>query len=105
MFIYGIHISNLFIWLLFGAVIGAIIHLIDSGRVKGGIFSTVILGMMGALFGGFVSTLFLDKAFLTLITAGLAVAIIASIHLAVFARVIFRSKEKNHIKTITTYQM
>ena len=100
MVLYDIHVANYLIWMLFGAIIGACVHLLDSGRVKGGIFSTMLLGIVGALLGGIISTTFLDKGFLSLTTAGLAVAVIVSVVLALFARVIFR--QRDHIKTIKT---
>ncbi len=41
-------------WLLFGLVIGALAKFVMPGRDGGGIFVTIILGIVGALLGGFL---------------------------------------------------
>ena len=41
-------------WILFGLVIGALAKLVMPGRDPGGIIVTMLLGIAGALLGGFV---------------------------------------------------
>ena len=41
-------------WILFGLVVGAIAKLIMPGRDPGGIIVTMLLGIAGALLGGFI---------------------------------------------------
>ena len=41
-------------WLLFGLVIGALAKFVMPGRDGGGIFVTIILGLVGAMLGGFL---------------------------------------------------
>ena len=41
-------------WILFGLVVGAIAKLLMPGRDPGGIIVTMVLGIVGALLGGFV---------------------------------------------------
>ncbi len=41
-------------WIVFGLVIGAIAKLLMPGRDPGGIIVTMVLGIVGALLGGFV---------------------------------------------------
>jgi len=41
-------------WILFGLVIGVIAKLIMPGRDPGGIIVTMLLGIVGAVLGGFV---------------------------------------------------
>jgi uncharacterized membrane protein YeaQ/YmgE (transglycosylase-associated protein family) len=41
-------------WILFGLVIGALAKLVMPGRDPGGIIITMLLGIAGALIGGFV---------------------------------------------------
>ena len=41
-------------WILFGLVVGALAKLVMPGRDPGGIFVTIILGIVGAVVGGFV---------------------------------------------------
>lgn len=41
-------------WILFGLVIGALAKLVMPGRDPGGIIITMLLGIAGAVIGGFV---------------------------------------------------
>ena len=41
-------------WILFGLVVGALAKLVMPGRDPGGIIVTMLLGVAGALLGGFV---------------------------------------------------
>ncbi|MBC8647608.1 MAG: GlsB/YeaQ/YmgE family stress response membrane protein [Thermoanaerobaculia bacterium] len=41
-------------WILFGLVIGALAKLVMPGRDPGGIIVTILLGVVGALLGGFL---------------------------------------------------
>jgi uncharacterized membrane protein YeaQ/YmgE (transglycosylase-associated protein family) len=41
-------------WILFGLVVGALAKLVMPGRDPGGIIVTILLGVVGALLGGFL---------------------------------------------------
>ena len=41
-------------WILFGLVIGALAKLVMPGRDPGGIIVTMLLGIVGAVLGGFI---------------------------------------------------
>jgi uncharacterized membrane protein YeaQ/YmgE (transglycosylase-associated protein family) len=41
-------------WILFGLVIGALAKLVMPGKDPGGIIVTILLGVVGALLGGFL---------------------------------------------------
>jgi uncharacterized membrane protein YeaQ/YmgE (transglycosylase-associated protein family) len=41
-------------WILFGLVVGVIAKLLMPGRDPGGFVITILLGIAGALFGGFI---------------------------------------------------
>jgi uncharacterized membrane protein YeaQ/YmgE (transglycosylase-associated protein family) len=41
-------------WILFGLVVGAVAKLLMPGRDPGGIIITILLGIVGAVLGGFV---------------------------------------------------
>jgi uncharacterized membrane protein YeaQ/YmgE (transglycosylase-associated protein family) len=41
-------------WMLFGLIVGVIAKLIMPGRDPGGIIVTMLLGIMGAVLGGFL---------------------------------------------------
>lgn len=44
-------------WILFGFIAGAIAHLIDPQPRRGGFLGAIVLGVLGALTGGFLATL------------------------------------------------
>ena len=41
-------------WILFGLVVGALAKLVMPGRDPGGIIVTMLLGIAGAVFGGYI---------------------------------------------------
>jgi uncharacterized membrane protein YeaQ/YmgE (transglycosylase-associated protein family) len=41
-------------WIVFGLIVGAIAKLVMPGRDPGGIIVTMVLGVVGALLGGFL---------------------------------------------------
>jgi uncharacterized membrane protein YeaQ/YmgE (transglycosylase-associated protein family) len=41
-------------WILFGLIVGAVAKLVMPGRDGGGIIVTMLLGIVGAMVGGFV---------------------------------------------------
>ena len=41
-------------WIFFGLIVGVIAKLVMPGRDPGGIIVTMLLGIAGALFGGFI---------------------------------------------------
>jgi uncharacterized membrane protein YeaQ/YmgE (transglycosylase-associated protein family) len=41
-------------WILFGLVVGIVAKLVMPGRDPGGIIITILLGIVGALLGGFI---------------------------------------------------
>jgi uncharacterized membrane protein YeaQ/YmgE (transglycosylase-associated protein family) len=45
-------------WILFGLVIGALAKLVMPGRDPGGIIVTMLLGIAGAVLGGFLGRVF-----------------------------------------------
>ena len=42
------------VWIVFGAVVSVVAKLLMPGRDPGGFFMTIILGIAGALLGGFL---------------------------------------------------
>jgi uncharacterized membrane protein YeaQ/YmgE (transglycosylase-associated protein family) len=41
-------------WILFGLIVGAVAKLLMPGKDPGGIIVTIVLGIVGALLGGFI---------------------------------------------------
>lgn len=48
---------SILLWILFGFVVGVIAKLLTPGREPGGFIITVLLGIAGALVGGFLGRL------------------------------------------------
>jgi len=44
-------------WILFGLIVGALAKLLMPGRDPGGMVVTILLGIVGALVGGFIGRL------------------------------------------------
>jgi uncharacterized membrane protein YeaQ/YmgE (transglycosylase-associated protein family) len=47
-------------WIVFGLIAGALAKFIMPGRQPGGIILTIVLGIVGAMVGGFIGTQFLN---------------------------------------------
>ena len=45
---------SILIWIVFGLIVGAVAKLLMPGRDPGGIIVTMLLGIAGAVLGGFV---------------------------------------------------
>jgi uncharacterized membrane protein YeaQ/YmgE (transglycosylase-associated protein family) len=45
---------DILLWIVFGLVVGIVAKLIMPGNEPGGIFLTIILGIVGAMLGGWV---------------------------------------------------
>ncbi|KZL50680.1 transglycosylase [Nodularia spumigena CENA596] len=78
---------NLLAWIILGLIAGAIAKAIYPGPQGGGILTTMILGIVGALIGGTIVTLLetgrLQLTAATLSIPGLIVAIIGAV-IAIF---------------------
>jgi uncharacterized membrane protein YeaQ/YmgE (transglycosylase-associated protein family) len=48
---------GILVWVILGLIAGALAKFIMPGRDPGGIIITIVLGIAGALVGGFLSTL------------------------------------------------
>ena len=44
-------------WLIFGLIVGALAKWVMPGKDPGGIFITTLLGILGAMVGGFLASL------------------------------------------------
>ena len=78
------------VWIVLGLIAGLIAKLLMPGRDPGGFFVTAILGIVGALIGGFISTRlgFGDVTGLNL--PSIIVAVVGSIVLLVIYRLFAR---------------
>lgn len=85
---------NLLSWIIFGFIAGFIVHLVDPTDARGGILATVILGILGAIVGGFLSSLLLGTAIVGFSFQGLIAAVIGGLVLSILARLIFHSGQR-----------
>jgi len=49
---------DILLWIVFGLVVGIVAKLIMPGRDPGGIILTIVLGVVGALLGGWLGRVF-----------------------------------------------
>ena len=47
---------NIFAWIIFGVITGIVANMIDPAPSRGGLGAAVILGIVGAVVGGFLSS-------------------------------------------------
>lgn len=98
--IFGYSSLTIISWVVFGFFVGIIVHTIIHTQVKGGVFNTMLLGILGAIVGGFLSKMFFDVNTATLNVSGFLAAIVGALILALLSRLLFRKNE--HIKTQPT---
>ena len=96
----NITILNIISWVVFGFIAGTIAHLLDRVDVRGGYLGTIVLGILGAVVGGYLADVFfgIRRTGLFNLTA-LITAVVGALILSFIYRAIFR--EKGHIKTST----
>nr|WP_094745826.1 GlsB/YeaQ/YmgE family stress response membrane protein [Vaginella massiliensis] len=51
---------NLISWAVFGLIAGIIAKMISPGPEPGGVIVTIVIGVLGAIVGGWLSTLIFD---------------------------------------------
>jgi uncharacterized membrane protein YeaQ/YmgE (transglycosylase-associated protein family) len=59
-------LMTLLAWILFGFVIGILGYILDPHTTKGGVIGAAILGVAGAIFGGFAGSLLFDETLRTI---------------------------------------
>lgn len=78
---------NLIAWVLFGLVVGVIANVLDPHPQRGGALGAIILGVIGALVGGFLSTLLFGVGITGFNFTSFAVAVLGSLLLLYLERV------------------
>ena len=49
------YFMNLFTWIVFGLIVGIIADLLDHQPARGGMVGAIVLGVVGAIVGGFLA--------------------------------------------------
>ncbi len=78
-------------WLILGAIAGSIANAIDSRPSKGGILGSVVLGIVGAIVGGFLASTFLGIGVSGFNFTSLVVAVVGALIMLWVGRMMSRS--------------
>jgi uncharacterized membrane protein YeaQ/YmgE (transglycosylase-associated protein family) len=77
-------------WIVLGLIAGALAKLIMPGRDPGGIIVTMLIGIAGALLGGWIFSLFGGGGVNGLNIGSIIVAVVGAIILLAIYRMVFR---------------
>jgi uncharacterized membrane protein YeaQ/YmgE (transglycosylase-associated protein family) len=86
---------NILAWVVFGVIAGVAARFIGNDRTKvdpAGMLGTALLGIAGAVIGGYLSSLLLGWDVNTFSIAGLAVAVAGSLLLLFLYHAVMRSR-------------
>lgn len=83
-------VMGLLSWILFGLIAGALAKLLIPGKDPGGCIITVIIGIVGALLGGFIATWLGFGGISGFDLRSLLIAIVGSILLLIIYRALRR---------------
>jgi uncharacterized membrane protein YeaQ/YmgE (transglycosylase-associated protein family) len=86
LFGYYISVGNMLIWLLFGAIVGMVVHLLDHQKIKGGIISTTLLGIGGAFLGGLISLAIFNDSIVGINLPSITIALLAGVVFVMVSR-------------------
>jgi uncharacterized membrane protein YeaQ/YmgE (transglycosylase-associated protein family) len=81
---------SIIVWIVLGLIAGALAKFIMPGRDPGGIIITILIGIAGALIGGFLSTKLGYGAVDGLDIRSIVIAVVGAIILLILFRVIRR---------------
>jgi len=79
-------------WIVLGLIAGIIAKLLMPGRDPGGFIITAVIGIVGALIGGFISTRLGFGDVTGLNIPSIAIAIVGSIVLLIIYRLVTRNR-------------
>ena len=78
---------NIVSWIIFGLIVGIVAHFLDPrGEERGGVVGTVILGVLGALVGGFIANVVLGVGITSFSMESFVVAVGGSLVLLILQR-------------------
>jgi len=77
---------NILSWILFGLIVGIIANAIESSPNRGGILGSILLGIVGALVGGFLANLIFGISVAGFSFTAFLVAIAGSLLLLFFGK-------------------
>jgi uncharacterized membrane protein YeaQ/YmgE (transglycosylase-associated protein family) len=86
----GISLGSIVTWVIFGFIVGFIIHLIDNRDVRGGVVSTTLTGILGALIGGFLSNAIFGVGVTGFNLTSFIIAVVGALLLVLIQRMVSR---------------
>jgi uncharacterized membrane protein YeaQ/YmgE (transglycosylase-associated protein family) len=81
---------NILSWILFGLIVGITANAIDPTPNRGGILGSILLGIVGALVGGFLANLIFGVTIAGFSMTAFLVAIAGSLVLLFFGKAVRR---------------
>jgi uncharacterized membrane protein YeaQ/YmgE (transglycosylase-associated protein family) len=82
---------NIISWILFGMIVGVVANAIDPNPNRGGILGSMLLGIVGALVGGFLANLLFGISVTGFNLTSFLVAVAGSLLLLFLGRAIRRA--------------
>lgn len=70
---------NIISWVLFGLLVGLVANILDPAPNRGGLLSTIILGIVGALAGGFLASILFGISVIGFDLTSFAVAVLGAL--------------------------
>jgi uncharacterized membrane protein YeaQ/YmgE (transglycosylase-associated protein family) len=77
---------HILIWILFGILVGAASHILDSQEAQGGLIMAILMGVSGALFGGFIANAIFGLNLLSFDLSSFIIALCLSLFLVFIHR-------------------
>lgn len=81
---------NFIVWLVFGLIAGAIANFIDPKPSKGGIFGSIVLGVVGAFVGGYLGSVLFGVGITGFDPMSLVVAVAGALLVLFVGRMLMR---------------
>lgn len=70
---------NILSWVLFGLLVGLVANILDPAESRGGLLSTIVFGIAGALVGGFLASILFGISVTGFDFTSFAVAVLGSL--------------------------
>ena len=77
---------NLFTWIVFGLIVGVIANLVDPQMSRGGMLGAIILGVVGAVVGGYLANMLFGLSISGFDFSSLAIATAGSLLVLLLGR-------------------
>jgi uncharacterized membrane protein YeaQ/YmgE (transglycosylase-associated protein family) len=82
---------NIITWVLFGMIVGVVANAIDPSPNRGGVLGSILLGIVGALVGGFLANLLFGISVTGFNLTSFLVAVAGSLLLLFLGRAVRRA--------------